>query len=464
MIFEEQFEQKAMERCVLALQMDPNNWRASLCWARVSPPNEAVKILKTVISRQEGDSQWMQDSAHMEDLANLNFELATKYWEAEHYDLAIPTFAASFKQAPRRIDRAMDVLLRYSRARNWTAIASFIEQMATVDGQKHLGNMVLEYTSSGVLHEILLDTAIATKQLGIVDTAYKASIERGEKRNDHKSLFMARFCYGTVLNQQPTLQEDKVIQLWEAALWDDFPSSGLDPDNLLPIIYVRLGCLYLQRALVARANGDRDSVTNYLGKISGMVPEEVTQSQLLIPPQLYLARFHHVDGNDAKAQQIVRTLVQIALELLSDGDEDNDLDAFGKLLYVFIPLDDTKNALAALGLIGLGNRSDHGQGLVYDMDIPCDGECKHIWKMPSEMWICKNCIGINLEENCLKKLQGRKLERTICNPDHDFLKAPKWDGHRMDSLPKGMVPWGDQNITLDEWKQEIRKAYVDLDA
>lgn len=437
--------------------MDPNNWRASFCWARVSPPNEAVEILKTVISRQERDSPWMKDPAHMEDLANLNFELATKYWEVEYYDLAIPVFATSFRQAPRRIDRAMDVLLRYSRAGIWTAITSFIEQMAMVDHKKHLGNMVLEYMSSGVFHEIIRDTAIATKKLGIVDTAYKASIQRGEKRNDHKALLMARFYYGAVLNEQPIRQEEKVIHLWEAALWDDFPSSGMDPDNILPIIYARLGSIYLQRALVARAKADQDSVMDYLGSISGMVPEEVTQSRLLIPPQLYLARFHHVDGNDTKAQQIVRTLVQIALELLSDGDEDHDLDAF-------IPLDDTKNALAALGLIGLGNRSDNGQGLVYDMDIPCDGECKYIWKMPSELWICKNCIGINLEENCLKKLQECKLERNICNPDHDFLKAPRWDGQRMDSLPKGMVPWGDQNITLDEWKQVIRKAYVDLDA
>lgn len=464
LIFEEEEPgQEAIKWCELALELDPGNWRASSCRARLTPSEEAVEILKTVVSRQERDSVWLQNPAHIEDLANLNFQLAKNYWKVREYDLAIATFAASFKQAPRRIDRMMDVLTRYNFTEKWMAIVSFVEQLATIEGKKHLGDLVIREGPLSEFHQILRNAALATEQFGIVDTVYKAAIQRGEERNDHRALVVARYHYAEALGDQHNPREDKIIRLLEAALWDDFPSSGLDPDDILPFIYETLGSLYLQRALVARANADQDSVMEYLGKISGLVPEEVTQSQLMVPPQLYLARFHHLDNNDAKAHQIVRDLVQIALELLADDDEENDIDAFGKLLYAFIPLDDSKNALAVLGLIGLLNRSDHGDGrLEYDLNMHCDGGCKHVWKMPSELWVCKNCIAITLEENCLKKLQERKLERNVCNPDHDFLEVPKWDPHQMESLPKGMVRWGDQNITLDEWKHEIRKAYVDL--
>ncbi|KAL4756134.1 uncharacterized protein BDW70DRAFT_22189 [Aspergillus foveolatus] len=65
-----------------------------------------------------------------------------------------------------------------------------------------------------------------------------------------------------------------------------------------------------------------------------MVPEEVTLSQLWLPPQLYQARYHHVDGSEVKARLIVRTLVQVALELLSDDDQTNDVEAYGKLVYL----------------------------------------------------------------------------------------------------------------------------------
>jgi hypothetical protein len=84
-----------------------------------------------------------------------------------------------------------------------------------------------------------------------------------------------------------------------------------------------------------------------LRKSSDMGSEEVPQAQLPLPPQLYVARFHHVNGDHAKAREIVRTPVQIALELLSDEDTTNDHQAFAKLLYIFIPLGDKKNTVAA---------------------------------------------------------------------------------------------------------------------
>lgn len=135
--------------------------------------------------------------------------------------------------------------------------------------------------------------------------------------------------------------------MWEAALKVGFPSSDFEVAVRLSQIYAGLGGLYLQRAVVAKDNADPATAEGSLRKISDMGSEEVPQAQLPLPPQLYVARFHHVNGDHAKAREIVRTPVQIALELLSDEDTTNDHQAFAKLLYIFIPLGDKKNTVAA---------------------------------------------------------------------------------------------------------------------
>ncbi|KAJ5110586.1 hypothetical protein N7532_001121 [Penicillium argentinense] len=462
--------ERAIERCDLALQMDSKNWRASFCRARAVPPDQAVAILTALIRRQEENLLWMQDPRHVEYLADLNFKLAELYWETGDHDLAISTFSASFQQAPRRIDRSMEVLERYAKAEKWTTISSFLESLATINDGKHIADMVLRHGSASRLHEIIRDTAMATQQFGIMDKTYHVAIKRAERRTDHKLLFLIRAFYGLVLHTQPNRREDKVIELWETSLKNDFPSSGLGGSELLAETAAKLGGIYLQRALVAKKKGDLDSVAEYLRRISDILPEEVNQSQLVLPPQLYLARFHHVSREYAKARELVRTMVQVALELLSDDDEKNDSEAFAKLLYVFIPLGDEKNVAAVSALFALGtlwNESDesgNGEGREYDIDLQCSGLCEHKWRVPSEMWICMNCIMVYLEENCLRKLREGRLEQNVCHQDHDFLEVPKWDEDRMASLPKGKVPWGNQNITLDEWVQEIRKEYLGLDA
>ncbi|CRG92486.1 electron-transferring-flavoproteindehydrogenase [Talaromyces islandicus] len=67
-------------------------------------------------------------------------------------------------------------------------------------------------------------------------------------------------------------------------------------------------------------------------------------------------------GNDVKAQQVVRTLVQVALELLSDDNEGNNLEAFRKLLFIIhYPFCPTSGvALAVLRqVVALSNASPY---------------------------------------------------------------------------------------------------------
>lgn len=51
----------------------------------------------------------------------------------------------------------------------------------------------------------------------------------------------------------------------------------------------------------------------------------------------------------------------------------------------------------------------------------------------------------------------------ICDRGHDFLDIPKWDTERMKRVPGLCVPYGDRIISLDEWKREIWREYVEID-
>jgi tetratricopeptide (TPR) repeat protein len=473
---------EAVKRCDSVLHKDPANWRASFCRARNSELSEAIERLKAVISCQESDSLWMQDPTHKKDLAEMTYALAGKYRLLNNFELVIPTVALSLKQDPQRIDQAFDAMGWYWVNEKWEAILSLLEQVASFDNQEHLADMVVRYAKFVFFNQIIQQTVATTQQFGIVHTVYQAGIRKAKKQNDAKALFMFHYYYGNVLYGQSQRPEDQIIELWEAALKVDLPSSDFEVAGRLSQIYAGLGGLYLQRALVAKDNADPAAAEDSLRRLSDMVPEEVTQAQLPLPPQLYIARFHHVNGDHAKAREIVRTLVQIALELLSDEDTKNDYQAFAKLLYIFIPLGDKKNTVAAWTLLALCTKAEHeadpdssddsdddDDEPNYYLGLSCFGQCKHQWKVPSKIQICMNCIMVCLEDNCLKKLREGKLELNICHPSHDYLEVPEWDEGRMASLPKGEVPWenlpwGERNITLEEWKQEIRKEYIGLDA
>ncbi|KAL3472463.1 hypothetical protein BJX99DRAFT_262251 [Aspergillus californicus] len=447
-----------------ALLLDPLNWRASLNLAKLPTSEfEAIDILTGVIGRHEHDTAWMQDSAHVDGLAEMKFELGNQYWKREQYDLAMSTFAASIKQSPTNYSRIFAVLERYSSNEKYTAIVSLVDELACGDYTKHLGKMAFEMASDDDLHEMFLSTTAATQQADTLATVYKVAITTAEKAKDHKALFRMRVVYGSALNSLPNRREDKIIRLMETAVKDDFPLSGLDPDKDLLELYEVLGPLYLEKARIARAKADTESAMDYVRRISAMVPEEVNQSNLTFSPQVYVARFYHSAGNHAKARQIVRTIVQIALEILSDDDEGNDIEAVRKLFFVFLPLGDRNNSLAALRLIVLNTRVEGIEPPYYTFSTLCSGACHHRWTAPSEMWVCMDCMAVMVDQKCLEKIKTDEMDHLLCGKEHEFFEFPKWDEERMNALGKGMVPWGDQDITLDQWRAEIKKAYIDID-
>ena len=458
---------EALERSGLVLEMDPNNWRASVCRARLAPPKEAIQILQTVISRRKADIYWMQDPAHMQDLADLDWELAEEHWRDEQFNLAVPIYTASLKKAPQHLNRFMKLFRSYCSKGRLTEIVCLIDEISKIESGKHLAELVMS-----TKHEIFLKefdgyisfAVVQTKNFSILERLYEPAIRKGEKMGDHEMLGHVRRLYARGLSFDCNRREDKVIELWEQCLSNYPKHSDTDFDlGYLNSVISKLAPLYLQRALAAKANSDLNTATNYLSKLSEMLPEVVTPSEIDLPPQLWLARYHHLNGDDAKARQVVRNSVQVVIELLSDEDESNDMDAFHKARFIFTALGDEINALTSIAMETREERSRYGKNGPY-MSLLCDAKCGKFADHRIGMWICKHCVNMLLDDECMADLKVGKLKRNVCNPNHDFIRVPKWEGDWLDSVPKGMVPWGDQIITLDKWKQKIRLLYIDSNA
>lgn len=197
---------EAIKRSELALEMDPSNWRASVCRARLASPSDAIEILQTVIDRQEKDTNWMKDPAHVKDLGDLNYELAEKHWKNEQFDLAFPIYASSFKQAPQHPRRISGVLRRFKGKSLYSEVISLIEEISTIESGKYAAELVMK-TRDWIFLELLDDairnSAIATNQYGILETLYEPAIRMGEKTDDQEMLCFVRYLYARALTVTP---------------------------------------------------------------------------------------------------------------------------------------------------------------------------------------------------------------------------------------------------------------------
>ncbi|KAL4763860.1 uncharacterized protein BDW70DRAFT_148252 [Aspergillus foveolatus] len=370
------FSLQAEQRCRHALTLDPSNWRASYYLAHVVPSNsEAIDILNDIIARLKTDERWMSKLNNVRAYAEMLFDRGQRYWDAEQFDPAIESFTESVKVDNACFMRILTVIEKYYDRRLWKSILELLKIIQTgadsgaITGSRerkdnsHLSRMLVDLASEETFHSIILQTAVETGQFDFIETVYEDAIKLSAQMEAYTSLFYIRYHYANEIFQQDgTDSEERAIVLWETALKEDLPRSFLDIDYVLPSLTLKLAPTYLSRARSAEPNSDL--AREYLHRIASITPDEgsassasASQSNMILPAKLYLARYYVVTGNKEKAKQIVRSVVKLALEMLSDDDADNDYLAYWRLLLVFLPLDDDANALAAVEMAALASRA-----------------------------------------------------------------------------------------------------------
>jgi tetratricopeptide (TPR) repeat protein len=312
-------------------------------------------------------------------------------------------------------------------------------------------------------------------------------------------------------------EQEEAIALWEKVVKDD---KG-DRDQ-----FVRQLCkAYLAQA---REAGHGSTIANaMIAKIKAFLPQpneeigEVDVSQAEV--RALLARYYRCVGDFAKAKETLRPDMELALNLLSDEDDENDWQGYRKLGDALMDFGAMEEARAAWSLIqpsqgishlrertpspgrsnseGTPSSTDETSSeddgdepsstAKHDADAPrtapegtapstdrpqlkranttmvprgplsynCDGRCGKHWTYADDFYICCECIDIQFSPDCLKKLQAGQLEREVCDANHQFLHVPAWTLASAQRARDKKVLVGEEEKEIASWLREIEQAW-----
>lgn len=442
------------ERCRRALDLEPLNWRASRLLAKVVfSAEEAIDILVPVIDRLEVDTTWAEQ--HQPELAEMNAQLAERYEESKQTEKALQAYSKSIRQNPDDYNMISATFNLFAEQCRWDDILKLVDTIQSIEDGTQLATITLACVEEDDYHKVLMDTRVKTGRRNLLDDAYKKAIEYAIQKKQHDALCLLRMHYASALLRLPQRREQKIIYQFETALNEDLPNTRHDVESMLECLIPRLGGLYMGHLSAAKAKEDTELVNEVLNNICHLVSEQVPDWQLLFPPQLFAARYFHLQGDDAQARQVLRHLFKISIALLSDGDDGNDAPAYIRLFYACLVFDDDENAITAAHMAAWNT-------MYYSIStwtIPCEPHREEEWDTNNEVWVCRDCIGLGLDKESRQNL-GR-LDYNMCDPEHQFLHIPAMNEELVTSTPPGHVLHRTAYIPLEEWREEIRKKYLE---
>jgi hypothetical protein len=206
---------------------------------------------------------------------------------------------------------------------------------------------------------------------------------------------------------------------------------------------------YLQRAIKATAANDDEAAAIYLEKIQTLLPEDVPESSVVLPPAIYIVRYHARKGDLAQAKLFARDLVRKGIEILTDDIEENDFPAYKELLWLFIALGDEENVKAIRSLMAARFKEE--------IRSICGGDCGISLHLADEMIWCQDCIDIKFENTCHGKIDETGFPFLLCDASHEFMHFS-----RVDHSQDGFVLIGNDLVSEEEWMRRMQRDYVKI--
>lgn len=93
----------------------------------------------------------------------------------------------------------------------------------------------------------------------------------------------------------------------------------------------------------------------------------------------------------------------------------------------------------------------------------CDGtyfcDCSVQWTFADDLYVCKDCLDVTFCPRCRALLRKGEQDFGVCNPKHEFLHVPKYDGEEVKRVGKMNVRVGGLIMPISEWLDEIRREW-----
>ncbi|KAK8076248.1 hypothetical protein PG994_003520 [Apiospora phragmitis] len=324
-----------------ALELDPRNWYACHFLTKQSKMSDtdAIELLSRAKreieeKRREDAAEWAKDSGNPALLARITLELGDRQW----------SLGTDLKDY-------VPLLERYLEKEEYAEFIAFIEAINSNQEKwaPRLDDLVHEFLGNHKVQEsqILAQAANAAERWDVVETLFDKAIGLASEQESHDLLFYLH--NGKAKTMTAAADEffrTKVVQVQQDALeiLKVHPSDAISPyavdDMKNSLAHEYLGIAFLS-GLPA------EQIQSYGPRIEKLVPESDDKANVWtsIDRTCCLIRFHHKQKSENKAaSDWTRKIVRAGLELLSDGDFDNDDMAYWILARLFATVGDEENS------------------------------------------------------------------------------------------------------------------------
>jgi hypothetical protein len=245
---------------------------------------------------------------------------------------------------------------------------------------------------------------------------------------------------------------------------------------------------------------------NKLNKLSE-INDDINTYSIYREAKLALARFLTTRDKLEQAREVLRPLVAKALEQARTADESED--GYERLALILPRINDDVNALAAWSTLSpsaveeddgperndtspandsvpngatdpaaRAGATEHGRSpdkddrrdesaegkkdrddLTGNISFFCDGCCGRRWTYADDIWVCRDCLCVQLDTGCLEKLRRGELPITICHPKHEHLHVPPFDEHAWKGISPADLRVGSKIISRDVWLATLKQEW-----